>query len=72
MWLMDFDKTEYHEEFYIHCVQTLARTIKKETGSKAESLQDVWDNYMFYPFEKCKAKEVLSDATVQTGKAVRS
>lgn len=72
MWLIDYDKVEYHEEFYVHCVQTLARTIFKETGSKAESLQDVWDNYMFYPFEKCKAKEVLTDATVRTGKAVRS
>lgn len=72
MWLMDFDKSIYDEDFYIHCVQTLARTIKKETGNKAESLQDVWDNYMFYPFEMCKAKEVLSDGTVRTGKAVRA
>lgn len=57
MWLMDFGKMEYNEEFYHHCFDILGRTILKETGSPAESTTAVWNNYMFYPLSKSKAKK---------------
>lgn len=72
IWLMDFDKVAYDQDYYVHCICILAKTIRKETGSWADSLQDLWDNYMFYPIEKSKAKEVLTDAIVRTGKAKRT
>lgn len=59
MWLADTGKVEYNEDYYIHCFEILERTIIKETGAPGESLQEIWDNYMFYPIEKSKAYEKL-------------
>ena len=61
MWLMDNDKMEYNEEFYLHCFEILERTIYKEMGKAAKKMQSVWDNYMFYPVEKSKAYEALKN-----------
>ena len=55
MWLADTDKVDYNEDFYMHCVDILCRTIYKETGHRPSFIQDVWDNYMFYPMTKSKA-----------------
>ena len=67
MWLADHDKIEYNERFYIHCYEILERTIFKETGSPADSVQDVWDNYMFYPIEQSKAYDLLKDRKILQG-----
>lgn len=64
-WLMDFDKMEYNEEFYLYGIGILAKTIYKETGSKEEDIQAVWDNYMFYPIEKSKAYDILSTSRLK-------
>ena len=45
----------------------LERTIFKETGSPADSVQDVWDNYMFYPIEQSKAYDLLKDRKILQG-----
>lgn len=55
MWLADTDKVDYNEDFYMHCVDILCRTIYKETGHRPSFIQDVWDNYMFYPMTESKA-----------------
>ena len=60
MWLMDNDKIPYNEEFYLHCVGILAKTIYKETGECDLTVKEVWDNYMFYPWEKSKAFATLN------------
>lgn len=61
MWAMDHDEMEYNETYYMHCVKILENTILKETGAPPESLQDIWDNYMFYPIEESKAYEQFED-----------
>lgn len=61
MWLMDTDKMEYNEDYYVHCFEILERTVYKETGHIAESVQFVWDNYMFYPIEQSKAYEIIKN-----------
>lgn len=52
---MDTKGMEYNEEYYLHCVKILENTIKKETGAPPDELQDIWDNYMFYPITQSKA-----------------
>ena len=64
MYLMDIDSMEYNEEYYLHCVKILENTIKKETGYPPDTLQDIWDNYMFYPIEKSKAYDKLMEYEV--------
>lgn len=59
MWLADTGNVEFNEAYYIHCFEILERTIIKETGEPAESIQEVWDQYMFYPIEKSKAYDKL-------------
>ena len=58
---------EYDEAFYIHCFEILERTIFKETGCIAESIQSVWEHYMFYPMEKSKAYEYLKHKKLKRG-----
>lgn len=59
MWLMDTDKMDYNEEYYLHCVDILNNTIKKETGSFAMNLDNLWENYMFYPMSESRAYGAL-------------
>lgn len=59
LWLMDFDKMALNEEFYLYGIGILAKTIYKETGVKEESIQAVWENYMFYPIEQSKMYDTL-------------
>jgi hypothetical protein len=69
MWLMDFGHMEFNVPYYVHCIEVLYKTVKKETGAWPESVREVWKNYMFYPYEQSKAKEVLDRATFHTGHA---
>ena len=67
MWLMDNDKKPYDETFYLHCYDILERTIYRERGYPAESVQEVWDNYMFYPIEESKAYKILLGKKIKGG-----
>lgn len=64
-WLMDTGKMLYNESYYIHCMDILERTIFKETGHPADSFDDVWDNYMFYPMEKSLAYDKIKDREIK-------
>jgi hypothetical protein len=64
MWAMDHGEMEYNEEYYLHCIKILENTIKKETGAPPDTLQDIWDNYLFYPMEKSKAYDLLQEYEV--------
>lgn len=61
MWLADTGRVDYDEAYYTHCFEILEKTIIKETGQRAESIEAVWDNYMFYPMIESKAYDVLKD-----------
>lgn len=58
VWLMDTGAMEYNEGFYEHCLGVFINTIHKEFNRKA-SLQEAWDNYMFYPIEGTYAEKYL-------------
>ena len=60
IWLMDTDKMEYDETFYLHCFGILAKTLRRETGIKEQDVNIIWSKYMFYPIEKSKALDRLS------------
>ena len=64
IWLADNDNVIYNEEYYLHCFEILERTIRKETGAWAPSVEFVWDSYMFYPIEKSKAYEKLKNKSL--------
>ena len=66
MWLADMDKVPYNEEYYVHCFEILEKTIIKELGQPAESVQSVWNSYMFYPFEQSRAYNILRDKKLLT------
>ena len=51
---------DYNEEYYAHNIGILLQTILKETGNKV-SVQEAWDNYMFYPIEESHAKQYLTN-----------
>lgn len=59
MWLMDNGYMEYDENFYKHSFEVLEKTVYKETGEVALSPRDLWDQYMFYPFENSKGYKML-------------
>jgi hypothetical protein len=61
---MDNGDMEYNETYYMHCIKIMENTIKKETGAPPETLQDLWDNYMFYPMEESKAYNILQEYEV--------
>lgn len=63
-WLMDTDRMDYNEAYYLHCFGILASTIFKEARRKEEYL-NVWHNYMFYPITHSKAYDIISDCTLK-------
>ena len=65
MWLMDTDKMGYNSEYYQHCYEILERTIFKEIGVPPDNVQDVWNNYMFYPIEQSKAYNYLMNKKIK-------
>ena len=67
MWLMDHDKKEYDQTFYLHCCDILERTIYRERGYPVETFQEVWDNYMFYPIEESKAYPLIINKKIKGG-----
>ena len=68
MYLADHDMVKYNSEYYIHCIEILANTVKKEMGESKLSLQDVWDNYMPYESSKSKERKTVEYGTYQSGK----
>ena len=65
MWLADIGQVPYNHAYYVHCFDILERTIYKEMGRPAKSVEDVWYNYMFYPFEQSKAYEELRHKSIK-------
>ena len=67
MYYADRNIFEYNEKYYLHCMQILCDTLRKESKVTG-TIQQVWDEYMHYPMTKSKAWEVLKNATIQNGK----
>jgi len=66
MWLMDNNKIPYNAEYYTHCIEILEKTKVKETGVRAENINDLWTNYMFYPMTDSKHYEWLKNHVTAT------
>lgn len=64
IWMMDTKLIPGNESYYMHCMDILAKTIYKETGSKPACVEDIWDNYMFYSMRKSMYDEELEAYTI--------
>lgn len=49
----DNDIYEYNEAYYVHCLEVLQNTLKKEQELRVD-LDDVWNHYFFYSREDSK------------------
>ena len=67
MYYADRDVLEYNEPYYLHCIEVLYNTLKKESNVTG-TIEQIWAEYMHYPIKKSKAWEVLKNATIQNGK----
>lgn len=67
IYFMDKDVLKYSEGYYIHCLDILCKTKIKESNIKDWTLQELWDEYLFYPINESKAWEKLKNATIQNG-----
>ena len=67
MYYCDHNLLKYDETYYLHCIQILCDTLRKESKVTG-TIHQVWEEYMHYPIRKSKAWEVLKDATIQNGK----
>ena len=66
MYYSDRGLVDFNLNYYIHCLQILCDTLRKESKVTG-TIQQVWDEYMHYPIKKSKAWEVLKNATIQNG-----
>lgn len=64
MWLMDNGYADYNEEYYLHCIGILVKTIYKEMGEMVDDIDLVWGEYMFYPMSESKAYDVLKNCKI--------
>ena len=64
----DHNVLEYDEAYYIHCLEVLLHTLKRETDTRYYDIYFVWSKYIFYPIKKSKAREILKNATISAGK----
>ena len=68
IWFCDHNVLDYDRDYYIHCLEILADTLKKETRVYIYRVEDVWSNYFFYSMRKSKAYKELKDAIIRSGK----
>lgn len=67
MYYTDQNIFEYDQPYYLHCIEILYNTLKKES-KVAGTINEVWDEYMHYPITESRAWEVSKNATIQNGK----
>ena len=60
IYLADHEKLEYNEDYYVHCLDVLKRTNKKENGNKFTDIESLWYEYLFYDIENSKYKNIHS------------
>lgn len=63
---------EYNEQYYIQCLNNLAKALFTEYNinlNTVNDLQKLWDNYFFYPMTKSKWKNIFNAKLVR-GKIV--
>ena len=67
MYYTDHELLDFNLNYYLHCVQILCDTLRKESKVTG-TIQQVWDEYMHYPIDKSKIWRELKNATIQNGK----
>lgn len=73
IWFTDRGYLQLNEPYYIHCLEVLGNTHKKETGEKLDSVKELWGKYFFSPMEKSILYKEIQNATIQSnGKIIRS
>lgn len=64
----DHDLVDFNAGYYLHCLDVLVNTVKKETGEKMR-YADVWYLYMFYPISESKMSGVVFNGSLCSRKA---
>lgn len=67
IYFMDRDVLKYNEDYYIHCMEILCRAKQKESNMKDWTIEEIWNEYLFYSIHESRAWEKLKDATIQNG-----
>ena len=67
IYFTDHDVFDLNKNYYLHCIEVLCNTLKKESKVTG-TIEQVWNEYMHYPIEKSMLWEVLKNATIQNGK----
>ena len=50
----DHDVFEYNEDYYLHCLNGLKKAEERESLLESSNIQELWDNFIFYPMTKSK------------------
>ena len=64
IWAVDHNIRPLDRPYYLHCINVLANTMKRERGRRPFFVFDVWNEYMLYPFKKSKLFEELNYARI--------
>lgn len=71
IWFADHELIPLHRAYYIHCIEVLANSYEKETGTRFFSVRSLWTEYFFYPIDQSIMSEVIEDGIIQShGKVV--
>lgn len=68
LYFADVGVLEYDKKYYLHCIEVLGNTLRKDFGYTISNINIIWDYYMFYPITKSKAYKELKNAAFRSGK----
>lgn len=61
-------EAEYSEDYYIHCLEILGKTMQKESDLYVLSVKDIWSEYISHDIKYSRLKEKIKNATIRNGK----
>lgn len=68
IWYADHNVLDYNQDYYIHCLEVLRNTFKKENGYNPYTLEYLWEYYFFYPFSESHIYPILDTVKLCGGK----
>lgn len=64
IWSVDHKLVDINRPYYLHCINVIANTMRRERGWRPYFAFDVWNEYMLYPFKKSTLYEELQYARI--------
>ena len=59
---------EWNEDYYLHCIEILGKTLQKESDLYEIPVTDIWAEYISHPIKFSRLKEKIENAIVRDGK----